>query len=144
MNADGDINPEFTQTYGDFYGVAPDYGIQRVEMTMKDSTNLRFGVEFDLSAVFSVRGGYSLHKSALEAASLNPAVPGFEHSRLSLGIGYEGGLFSLWSNEKISELSVDVFFQYIMSKEQASSYPGFPYTYDADRFVFGFGVGLNL
>jgi long-chain fatty acid transport protein len=144
VNAGGDLNPEFTQQYGDFYGISPDYGNQSVDIGLKDSKTYKMGAELDLSSVLCVRAGYSIHENAVQAETINPAIPDMEHSRLSIGVGYEGALFSLWSNEKISELSVDVYFQYIMAKEQTSSYPGFPYAFDADRWVFGFGVGLNL
>lgn len=144
VNSGENLNPEFKQRYGDFYGISPDYGSQKVELTMKDSTSLRFGMELDLSSMFSVRAGYSNHKNSVSYETLNPAVPDLEHSCISLGLGYEGALFSLWSKEKISELSVDVYFQYILAREQTSSYPGYPYLYDADRWVIGFGVGLNL
>ena len=144
INSEENLNPEFTQKYGDFYGISPDYGNQKVNMTIKDSTSLRFGAEFDLNKVFSVRAGYSTHKNGVTVETLNPVIPDLEHSKLSFGLGYEGALFSLWSNEKISELSVDFFVQFIMAKEQTSAYPGYLFTYDADRWVFGFGVGLNL
>lgn len=144
VNSGEDLNPEFKQLYGDFYGISPDYGTQRIELTMNDSTSLRFGMELDLSSMFSVRAGYSAHKNSVSFETLNPAVPDLQHSCLSIGLGYEGALFSLWSKEKISELSVDIYCQYILAKEQTSSYPGYPYLFDADRWVFGFGVGLNL
>jgi long-subunit fatty acid transport protein len=144
VNSGENLNPEFNQLYGDFYGISPDYGTQKVGLTMKDSTSLRFGMELDLNSLFSVRAGYSTHKNSISFETLNPAVPDLEHSCISFGLGYEGSLFSLWSKEKISELSVDVYIQYILAKEQTSSYPGYPYLYDADRWVIGFGVGLNL
>jgi long-subunit fatty acid transport protein len=144
INSEENLNPEFDQIYGDFYGISPDYRTQKVDMTIKESTSLRFGAEVDISTVISVRAGYSTYKNGVTTETLNPVVPDLGHSRLSFGLGYEGALFSLWSSEKISELSIDVYIQYIASKEQTSAYPGFPYTYYADRWVFGFGVGLNL
>ena len=63
---------------------------------------------------------------------------------VSLGIGYEGPLFSIWSNEKISELSFDLYVQYIMGGAQQSVLPGAGLVYDSDYLVIGIGAGLNI
>jgi len=41
-------------------------------------------------------------------------------------------------------LSFDFYIQYVRSKAQTSSIPGFDITYDCDHLIIGGGLGFNF
>jgi long-chain fatty acid transport protein len=110
----------------------------------KDAWNIKGGVEYRLSPYLALRAGYASRRSAVDADMISPICVSLDSGVVTLGFGYEGPLFSLWSNEKISELSFDIYAQYVLGGEKASTMPGMGYVYDSDYFVIGLGLGLNI
>jgi len=139
-----DVNWDFIQKYNDSFGEYPKYDRQGIELNWKDTWSIKFGLEFCVSKVIALRTGYAYSPSALKDQSPTAIHPELNHHIISFGLGYEGPLFSIWDYEKTGGLSFDAFFQYMISKEQTSSLPGFEFSYDADRWVVGIGVGFNF
>jgi long-subunit fatty acid transport protein len=123
----------------------PDISQQRVDLGMRDTWKVKFGLEYYLSRYLALRSGYSYNKSSVRGTDIHPLNPDFDQSIVSLGLGYEGPFFSYWSRERAGNLSFDLFFQYILSRAApSSSAPGYDLIYDGDRWVFGLGFGLGF
>jgi long-chain fatty acid transport protein len=123
----------------------PDISHQRVDLDMKDTWKIKFGLEYYLSQYFSLRSGYSYNKSSVPGNLTHPFHPDFNQSIVSLGLGYEGPFFSYWSGEKAGNLSFDLFFQYLISGAASSSTaPGYNLVYDGDRWIVGLGFGVGF
>ena len=140
----GDLSPEFMEQYADFFGITPDYGIQSADLSWKDTWSIKFGIEYRLSQALALRAGYAYHPSAFESKAIHPVIPDLDYNIISLGLGYEGSLFSEWDDEKLNDFYFDLFVQYILTNDQTSSLPGIDFSYDADRFVFGIGIGFGF
>lgn len=137
------INPAFTSVYQEFYGLDLNYGIQGMALALKDTKNIKAGLEFRPKQYLAVRAGYAHHQSSVDEAGRTPVYPDLDRNVYSLGFGYEGPLFSIWGDgEKVSDLSFDVFIRYASAAPGASTLPGFEMTYDSNRFVFGVGAGF--
>lgn len=141
---DADLSPEFMETYGAFFGMVPDYGKQSADLKWKDTWNFKFGIEYAISSVLALRAGYAHSPSAVDGSFLHPIIPDLNHNIISIGAGYEGPLFSVWDDKKMSNFTFDLFMQYMFSNKQMSSLPGFRFSYDTDRFVAGVGVGFDF
>jgi long-chain fatty acid transport protein len=123
----------------------PDISHQRVDLGMRDTWKIKFGLEYYLSQYLSLRSGYSYNKSSVQGSLVHPFNPDFEQSIVSLGLGYEGPFFSYWSGEKAGNLSFDLFFQYLVSGAASSqTAPGYDLVYDGDRWIVGLGFGLGF
>lgn len=139
----GDLNPSFTQAYRDFYGITPDYGVQGIALGFADTTNLKGGLEFRPARYLSLRAGYAHQGSSIDEAGLTLIYPDLARDVYSFGFGYEGPLFSFYGgDERISDLSFDLFIRYAAGAPGVSSVPGLEMTYDSRRLVFGAGVGF--
>ncbi len=122
-----------------------DISHQRVDLGMRDTWKIKFGLEYFLSQYLSLRSGYSYNKSSIPGSLGHPFNPDFDQSIISLGLGYEGPFFSYWSGEKAGNLSFDLFFQYLVSGAALSSTaPGYDLAYDGDRWIVGLGFGLGF
>lgn len=139
-----DMNPEFMETYGYFFGLTPDYEKQSANLRWKDTWNIKFGIEYALSSVLALRAGYANNPSAVEDGVINPIIPDLDSNIISFGLGYEGPLFSVWDDKRMSDFSFDFFVRYMFSKIRTSSLPGFGFSYDTDRFVVGVGLGFDF
>lgn len=139
-----DLNPEFMESYGNFLGLTPDYGIQSANLRWKDTLNIKFGIEFALSSVLALRAGYANNPSSVDDNVIHPINPDLDHNIISFGLGYEGPLFSVWDSKKMNDFTFDVFVQYKFSKTRTSTLPGFGFSYDTDRFVLGVGLGFDF
>jgi len=112
---------------------------------LKDTWNIKFGLEYRLSNIFVLRAGYAYHPSAVESGAIHPIHPDLDRNVISFGLGVEGPLFSIWDENKvISGLSFDIYVQYVMSKAQTSSISGFGFSYDRDHLIAGVGAGLSF
>jgi long-subunit fatty acid transport protein len=137
------LNPAFTPVYQEFYGLALNYGVQGVALTLRDTTDIKAGLEFRPGRYLAVRAGYARLQSSVDTAGRTPVYPDLGRNTYSLGFGYEGPLFSVWGDgERVSDLSFDVFLRYASAAPGASTFPGFEMTYDSSRLVFGVGAGL--
>lgn len=135
------LDPSDPTSYGSLYYP---YSSYITSMPKRDTWNIRAGLEFRLSETFAVRTGYASTPSNAKDGMLTPASLSLDRRIISLGIGYEGALFSLWSKQKISEISLDLYCQYVLGRAQASLLPGSEFVFDSDHFVIGIGVGLNI
>lgn len=139
-----DLNPEFMESYGTFFGITPDYGKQSANLRWKDTWKIKLGIEYALSSVLALRAGYAYDPSATDGKFIHPIYPDLDHNIISLGFGYDGPLFSVWDDKKMHDFTFDVFVQFMFSKTQTSSLPGFGFSYDTDRFVVGVGLGFDF
>ncbi|MBU4494984.1 MAG: outer membrane protein transport protein [Acidobacteria bacterium] len=139
-----DMNPEFMEAYGNFFGVTPDYDKQGAELRWKDTWNIKYGIEYALSSVLALRAGYANNPSAVEGEAIHPIIPDLDSHIVSFGLGYLGPLFSTWDDEKMSDFSFDFFVQYRFSNARTSSLPGLAFSYDADRLIVGVGLGFEF
>jgi long-subunit fatty acid transport protein len=143
-NDGGDLSPGFSQDYRDFYGIAPDYGIQSAGLKLRDVWAVKAGVEYRPSAHLALRSGFARQGGSSVPERLNPVYPDLDRNVVSLGFGYEGPLFSVYDNSQVSELSFDLFVRYGFSGEKASAVPGHEFTYGSRAWVGGVGVGFNF
>jgi long-chain fatty acid transport protein len=137
------LNPSFTPQYQEFYGLELNYGVQGVAFALHDTTAVKTGIEYRPGKYVAVRAGYAREQSSVDEAGRTPVYPDLGRSIYSVGFGYEGPLFSIWGgDERISDLSFDVFIRYATGGPGASTFPGFEMTYSSSRVTFGIGAGL--
>lgn len=142
-NEGGTLNPGWTPTYRDFYGLEPDYGVQGIALAAADTTSIKAGLEFRPARYLALRAGYARLKNSVEAADLTMIYPDLDRDVYTFGFGYEGPLFSFYGgDERISDLSFDLFIRYSAAGPETSSVPGLEMTFDSRRLVFGAGVGF--
>jgi len=126
-------------------GSVPDYGTQGVPLGLGDTTHLKAGLEFRPSRRLAVRAGYAHLASSVDAAHRTMVYPDLERNVYSLGFGYEGPVFSIFEgDERLSDLSFDLFVRYAPAVPGASTFPGYEMTYSSRRLVFGVGVGFTF
>jgi long-chain fatty acid transport protein len=143
VNEGGDLNPAFTPVYQEFYGISPDYGTQGVALALKDTKKIKAGLEFRPARYLALRAGFARHQSSQAPADRSPVYPDLDRNIYSFGFGYEGPLFSIWGDdEKVSDLSFDLFLRYASATPGQSAFPGYEMTYDSNRLVVGVGVGF--
>jgi long-chain fatty acid transport protein len=124
-------------------GTVPDYGTQGVPLGLQDTTHVKAGLEYRPSRRLAVRAGYAHLQSSVDEAHRTLVYPDLERNVYSLGFGYEGPLFSIYGgDERVSDLSFDIFVRYAAAVPGPSTYPGYELTYTSDRIVFGVGVGF--
>jgi len=145
VNEGGDLNPAFTQDLQEFYGIAPDYGTQGVVLALKDTKKYMAGLEFRPARYLALRAGFARHESSVNAADRSPVYPDLGRSIYSFGFGYEGPLFSIWGDdERVSDLSFDLFVRYASASPGESGVPGLEMTYGSNRLTAGVGVGFTF
>ena len=137
------LNPAFTPEYQAFYGLELNYGVQGVALALRDTRDIKAGLEFRPGRYLALRAGYARRQSSVDEAGRTPVYPDLDRNVYSLGFGYEGPLFSVWGNgERVSDLSFDIFIRYASGVPGASAYSGYEMTYGSSRVVFGVGAGL--
>jgi long-subunit fatty acid transport protein len=145
VNEGGDLSPGFPPLYREFYGIEPNYGIQGVDLILKDSRKLKAGVEYRAGKWFAFRAGFARNGSSVSDGDQTPLYPDPAFNIYSFGAGYEGPLFAIWDSEKaVSQLSIDFFVRYATSDTVTSALTDPPLIYSANRWVAGVGVGLNF
>ena len=83
-----DMNPEFMEDFGYFYGVIPDYDKQSAEMRWKDTWIIKFGVEYALSPVMALRAGYAFDQGAMDGNVIHPVNPDLDQNIISSGFWF--------------------------------------------------------
>ena len=140
---DADLSPEFTPVYQEFYGVSLNYGTQGVDLGFRDTVKIKAGLEFRPGRNLAVRSGFTRGQSSVDDAHLSPVYPDLAFNTYTFGFGYDGPVFSIFNDEeKINDLSFDVFLRYSSAAKAVSTVPGFEISYESNRLVFGVGVGL--
>jgi long-chain fatty acid transport protein len=143
VNEGDALNPAFPPSYQEFYGLPLDYGVQGVPLTLMDTKDIKTGVEYRPAQHIAIRAGYARRASSVDEAGRTPIYPDLDRNLYSIGFGYEGPLFSIYSeDEKVSDLSFDVFLRYASASSGASTFPGLELTYDSGRLTFGIGAGF--
>jgi len=140
VNSGAALNPDFTQEYQDFYGIAPDYGRQGAGLILQDAWTYKGGVEYDLFGRFALRGGLARHESTVAASDLNPVYPDLGRTILTLGFGYQGPFYSIWDRREMGRFSIDTFFQFAWAKSTTASPPSIELTYGGHRWALGISV----
>ena len=140
-----DIAPLWSETFVDFYGIAPDHEVQGIPLGLADTRAVKAGLEYLVTPHIALRGGYARHRSSVGEANRTPVYPDLDRSVFSLGFGYEGPLFSIWGDgERVSDLSFDLYVRYAAAAAGPSALPGYEMTYDSSRVVFGLGAGFSF
>jgi long-chain fatty acid transport protein len=138
------LDPQFYDDYEQYYGYRPDYARHGVDLNLRNTTRFMFGVEYIFKNSIALRAGYTYQKSAATDQMFHPVFLGLDTNILSLGIGYEGAMFSIWRDgEKTGEFSFDVFFQYGFSPSRESALPELSAVYKTNRWNLGVGIGFN-
>jgi hypothetical protein len=107
------------------------------------TTGRKAGLEFRPARYLALRAGFARHQSSQAPADRSPVYPDLDRNIYSFGFGYEGPLFSIWGDdEKVSDLSFDLFLRYASATPGQSAFPGYEMTYDSNRLVVGVGVGF--
>jgi long-subunit fatty acid transport protein len=140
-----EINRDIIEQFEDAYGNPPEIiSSDGLALDWRDTLSLKIGANFRVTRHLSVSSGFTRDPSAIGAKTLSPITPDIDRDILSLGLSYEGPLFSLFSDQEMSGLSFDCFFRYALSQRRRSELSGFEYTYDSKCWVLGFSAGLNL
>lgn len=139
------LNPQFYEEFEDYGGIKPDYARQGTDLNLRNTSRIMFGIEYRLRNFIAFRAGYTYQKSSVDGQMFHPILPDLDANKLSFGIGYEGPMFSTYDHdEKIGGFSVDAYFQYGFYPSRTSALPEFPATYQANQWIVGIGIGLNL
>jgi long-subunit fatty acid transport protein len=139
------LDPEFYEEFSDYWGSKPDYGREGIDLNMRNTSRIMFGIEYHLRNFIAFRAGYTYQKSCVDGQMLHPVFPDLDTNVLSFGIGYEGPMFSAYSyDKKIGGLSIDAYFQYGFSPSRTSVLTEFPAVYQSSRWIVGLGVGFNF
>ncbi len=134
-----------------------DDAIHTFNFNWKDTWSYKFGIEYFIREMISLRGGFAHHPSPSPDDTLSPIFPVLSHNVLSFGVGYNGPVRSITDQSLLGKLTFDAFVQYVMAKTTTSRlqdlpvtyfgytiYLDFPFTYSGNNFIFGFGVGFNF
>jgi len=139
------LNPQFYEEYDDYYGTKPDYARQGIDLNLRNTSRIMFGIDYHFRNLISLRAGYTYQKSSADSQMLHPVFPDLDTNILSFGIGYEGPLFSTYRNDEIiGGFSIDGYFQYGFSPSRTSALTEFPAAYRASRWIAGVGLGFNF
>jgi long-subunit fatty acid transport protein len=131
--------------------------IHTIAFNWKDTWSYKFGIEYFLRDIISVRAGFAHHPSPSPDETLTPIFPVMPYNIISLGVGYNGPVRSITDQSLLGKLTFDAFIQYIMSETTTSTlkdfpltyfgntfYKDFPLTYSGNNVILGFGVGFNF
>jgi long-chain fatty acid transport protein len=145
VNWEFEVNWELVEEFEDTYGEPPQMiAADGIALDWRDTLSIRVGANYKFTRHLSISSGFARDPSAIGAITLSPLTPEIDRDIVSVGLSYEGPLFSLFSDEEMSGLSFDVFFQYAFSQRRRSEMPGFEYTYESDYWMLGFSAGFNL
>jgi long-subunit fatty acid transport protein len=141
LNPEDELSPAFTPDLQEFYGIKPDYGTQSAGLVFRDSWRIKAGLEVVPAAGFALRAGYARHPSPLADGGPHPLLPGLDRDVVSFGFGYEGAFFSLGSDDKLGEISFDVFVQRGFAKKGVAPVAGVETIFRETPWTAGVGVG---
>lgn len=139
------LDPRFYEEIEDYHGTRPDQIRQGVDLNLRDTSRIMFGVEYRLIDTIIIRAGYSYQKSAVDRQMIHPVFPDLETNRMSFGLGYDGPARSILDpDEIIGGFTFDAYFQYGFSPDSTSTLPELPVTYHANRWTVGLTLGLSF
>lgn len=141
LNPEDALSPAWTLELQEFYGIKPDYGVQSAGIVLEDAWRVKAGLEVAPAAGFALRAGYARHPSPVAETSLHPAFPCLDRDVVSLGFGYEGDFFSMGTEDKLGQISFDVFAQYGFARKGTASLAGAEIVYQEKPWTVGVGVG---
>jgi long-chain fatty acid transport protein len=143
VNTGLDANPDWTPQYEEFYGMPLTYLVQGPDLALKDGWRFGGGAEYLYKRRFAFRAGFSHEGSTLGDSGPNPVYPEFARNIVSLGFGYEGSFYSVYTEEPIGEFTFDIFVRH-NTAAGTSIIPGFGYSYDDNQWVIGVGFAIKL
>ena len=97
-----------------------------MKMAWQDTTQFRFGLEYQWSPTFAVRGGYYFDPTPTPDTTMNFLIPGYDFNVLTLGFGYRLGDIQLdfgLEYLKGKDRRIDVL-TWLLNSEYASATPG--------------------
>ncbi len=144
VNGDRSLSPSFTPDLQDFYGAAPDYGLQTAGLALKDAWRIKAGAEYRLAPHFALRGGFAHYQSPAGNSNQNPIDPVPDQNIAAVGFGFEGPVFSIYQDKEIGELSLDVYFRYALSRDGGFAASDYALSFQAQRWEAGVGVGFGF
>lgn len=111
------------------------------DLTLKyeDSTQLRFGMEYQASESFAIRAGYYWDPGPGPIATQNILLPAFDLNVVTFGIGFNTG-----------KMNIDFCFEYLMGKERSVGLleidpdAGMPGIHNFDIFVPNIAITFFL
>lgn len=68
---------------------------QKIPSNWMSGFEYRFGVQYDLSQHWTVRGGYAFGQNAVPSSTYSPMVPDSNYHLFSLGVGYSRDFWSI-------------------------------------------------
>ncbi len=142
---DFSLDPFFYDEIEDYHGTRPDNIREGVDLNLRDTSRIMFGVEYRLMDSLLIRAGYATQKSAVDGRMIHPVYPDLEIKTLSFGIGFDGFAYSILDpDERIGGFTLDAYFQYGFSPNSTSALPELPATYQASRWIVGVGIGFSF
>ncbi len=139
-----EANPDWTPQYEAFYGMPVTYLVQGADLALKDGWRFGGGVEYLYKRRFSFRAGFAHEGSTTAAAGPNPVYPELARNSLSLGFGYEGSFYSVYTEEPIGEFTFDIFLRRAFTAAGTSLIPGYGFAYDDRQWIIGAGFAIKL
>jgi long-chain fatty acid transport protein len=115
-----------------------------IDLNMKDTWSYMLGGAYFLKDELSLMIGYAKHQSPINDENLTPILPLVPRNVVSFGVGFDGPARSITDQSLIGNLTFDAYIQYVMLEERTSAFPGYPFTFGGNYWVFGFGVGFYL
>lgn len=101
-----------------------------------DANQYRFGLQYQLTDHFALRGGYIFDDTPVPTKTLNVLLPDGDRNDFTLGFGYTSGPYS-----------VDVAWLGVFGKERSSggkNIDNFNGTYDLGAQLLGINIGYRL
>jgi long-chain fatty acid transport protein len=110
-----------------------------LDLRWEDATQLRFGLQYQLSEAFALRAGYYTDPAPGPLSTQNILIPGFDYNTFTIGFGYN-----------TSKVNIDFAFEYVKGKERVvgllDAIPdvGMPGVHNLKVFVPTFSVTFFL
>lgn len=140
-----DYNKTFWSVYEslDIDFADPDIPDSENPRNYKDSSNYRFGLQFEATDRFTLRGGYYFDESPIQEGYFAPETPRNDSNNFTGGISFAvNDRFAIDASVLYSRFEeVDVSYDFYFENGQAVPFEG---TYKSSAFVPGIGVTYKL
>jgi long-chain fatty acid transport protein len=111
-----------------------------LNLNYSNSYQLRFGVHYELTEKFSLRGGYIYDQTPQPVESVSPLLPDDTRSDYTAGIGYKAGKFQI----DIGYMFVDIGERSTVENGEGKNDNNFNGTYNSSADLFMIGVGYSI
>ncbi len=109
---------------------------QQLMLNYDDGFILRFGVEYFLNEMLTLRGGYLFDSNPTPDEYMTPRLPDSDRHGISIGVGY-----------KVSDLlTIDASYMYLQFVERTveNQFQGFNGTYNSNANLFGLNFNFSF